>query len=458
MTATASPAPPRPLANDFYAALKARAGEIEARYRALTPASARMHEDAKRVIPGSFTRDAVMREPYAPYVVEGRGAHVHDLDGRRLTDFAFNATALTLGHADPRVVAAVNAQIGRGSAYYAPTGKEVALARLICDRLPSAERVRFTNSGSEAVMMALRLSRGFTGRDLVVKFEGSYHGTYDDVQWSVAPPRDRTGPPDRPVPIPDTAGLPAGGGRVLVLPYNDADAVRRAAGEHGPAIAAVIVEPMANRMGLIMPTLAFLAAAREATESSGALLVFDEVIAFRIGYHGTQGRLGFTPDITTLGKCIGGGFPVGAVAGRANVMALTEPGAAGRVTHAGTFNANPITMAAGQATMEALTPDVFENFDAAGERLRARLRRICDGLPLTVTGVGSLFKVNATAAEITDYRSAATADKVWQQLASLALLNEGYWLSKGLQGCISTATTDEHVDGLLEAFAALVRV
>jgi glutamate-1-semialdehyde 2,1-aminomutase len=452
---TTDPSPTLP--NDFFSALKARAPEIEKRYRKLTPASAALHEEAKTRLPGGFSRDAVIRKPYAPYIEGGEGAVLADADGRRIIDFGFNATSLALGHADPRVVGAVNAQLARGSAYYAPTRGEVELAGLICERLPCAERVRFTNSGSEAVMMGLRLARGFTGRSLIIKFEGSYHGTYDDVQWSVSPPEDAVAAANEPRAIADTGGLAGDVGRVLVLRYNDPDALKRAAERHGEEIAAVIMEPLANRMGLISPKPGFLAAARELCDSTGAVLIFDEVIAFRAGYNGTQGTLGVTPDLTTLGKCIGGGFPVGGVAGRADVLEVSAPGASGRVTHAGTFNANPITMTAGKATLEALTPEVFETLNATGERVRARLREICEGLPLRVAGAGSLFKVNALNREIIDHRDTLEVDKEWQEIASLALLAEGYFLSRTLLGCVSTATTDQQIDGFLEAFAAIVR-
>ena len=450
MTATATA--PR-LADEFYAALKSRGPEIEARYRSLTPASAELHERAKRVVPGGYTRDSVIRRPYAPYIAKGAGATLVDRDGRAITDMWFNATSLALGHADARVVAAVNAQLGLGSAYFAPTESEIELAATICERLPSAERVRFANSGSEAVMFAVRFARAFTGRDLVVKFEGSYHGTYDDVYWSVSPPSDRYGPPDRPAPVPESPGLARGDGRVMVLPYNDTDALERALARRGDEIATVLVEPVANHIGLIAPKPGFLRRARELCDAHGAVLIFDEVIAFRLGYNGAQGLIGVTPDLTTLGKVIGGGFPVGAVAGRADILALSEPGRPGRVSHAGTFNANPITMAAGKATMDALTPEAFAALDAAGEKIRSRLRRMCAGLPLQITGAGSLFKISAARHEITDYRTAATVDRDWQEIAALALLVEGFLLAPSLHGCVSTATTDDHVEGFLAAFA-----
>ncbi len=442
--------------NDFFAALKSRAAEIEDRHLGLSPNSAALFSRAEALYPGGYTRDAVIRTPHPLFIERGEGSVMVDCDGRRLDDFWLNATSLALGHADPRVVEAVREQVAYGSSFFAPSRPELDLAELLTARLPSAERVRFTNSGSEAVMIALRIARAYTDRMMVVKFEGSYHGIYDDVYWSISPPADRFGPADNPTPVPYSAGLPFNSERLLVLPFNNPSTVRRAFEEHGEEIAAVIVEPMANRIGLILPDGDFLDAVRQCCDTSGAVLIFDEVIAFRLGYHGAQGALGVTPDMTTLGKLIGGGFPVGGVTGRADILSVTKAGSDSSVTHSGTFNANPVTMRAGRATMEALTPEAFEALNAKGEEIRRRLRRICDGLPLRVTGAGSLFKVNATEVDIVDYRGTVTADREWERLASLALLNEGIFLTPSLQGCLATSTTDEQVERLLAAFETLV--
>jgi len=451
---TALKAPP--LTNDYYSALTSQAGEIEARYRALTPRSAALAERAGAVFPGGFTRDAIMRSPYAPFVVEGQGSTLIDADGRRITDLWFNATSLPLGHAHPAVVAAARAQLARGTAYFAPTEHELALAELLVERIPSAERIRFANSGSEAVMMALRFARAARGRSTVVKFEGSYHGSYDDVSWSVAPPLSRVGDADSPVPAADTAGLAGTDGRVIVLPFNNAEVLRRTIEARHDEVAALLVEPMANRLGLVMPEPDFLAEARALCDRYGIVLIFDEVIAFRVGYHGAQGAMGVLPDLTTLGKIIGGGFPVGALAGKAAILGLSEPTRSDRVTHAGTFNGNPMVAVAGRATMEALTPELFDRINALGAWVRTRLGEICEGLPLRVTGAGSLFKITATGRAIRNYRDAATANKAWEQTASLALLNEGFLLTTSLSGCVSAVTTEAELEAFLRAVAAIV--
>ena len=443
-------------ATDFYRALKSRKSGIEERFRAETSGSAALFERASHVFPGGYTRDAIMRGPYPTFIAAGRGATLTDVDGRTRTDFWFNATSLPLGHAHPVVIEAASAQLRRGTAYYAPTEHEIALAETLIARVPSAERIRFANSGSEAVMMGVRFARAFRQRSLVVKFEGSYHGSYDDVSWSVSPRLDQVGAHDAPLPVAETSGLAGTDERVTVLPFNDSAVLRAYLAKHHDRIAALLVEPMANRIGLLLPQREFLEEARALCDRYGIVLIFDEVISFRVGYNGVQGLLGITPDVTTLGKIIGGGFAVGAVAGRADILALSAPELAPRVTHAGTFNGNPTMAVAGRATMEALTPAVFADLAALGQYARDGLARIAAGMPLQVTGAGSLFKVTATGRTLHDYRDAATSDKAWEALASLALLNEGFLLTTTMSGCVSTVTTRADVDALLAAFRHVV--
>ncbi len=447
----------KPGTSDYYGALKSRAADIEARYRSLTPCSRALFERAGKVFPGGFTRDAILRTPYAPFVEKAQGTTMIDADGRRLTDMWFNATSLPLGHAHPKVVEAALRQVPLGTAYFAPTGHELALAELLVQRVPCAQRIRFANSGSEAVMMAIRIARAHRERSLIVKFEGSYHGSYDDVSWSVSPSPDRVGPELAPVPVADTAGLISADRRVAVLPYNNVEVLRDYVMRNHDAIATILVEPMANRLGLILPDPAFVGEARDLCDRYGIVLIFDEVIAFRVGYRGAQGELGVNPDLVTLGKIIGGGFPVGAVAGNAEILQVSNPDRAGRVAHAGTFNGNPMVGVAGLATMTELTPEVFDQINALGAYARERLQSLCEGLPLQITGAGSLFKITATNRTIRNYRDAARADKKWEQLASLALLNEGFMLTPTLSGCISAVTTRAEVDAFLAAFDSVAK-
>ncbi len=442
--------------NDYYRALYSRTAEIKARYQALTPRSHALFDRAQRVFPGGYTRDSLVREPYAPFLAEGIGSTVVDADRRRIVDLWFNATSLPLGHAHPDVVAAVERQVPYGTAFFGPTEHELRLAELLKERLPSAERVRFANSGSEAVMMAIRFARAFRDRPVIVKFEGSYHGSYDDVSWSVSPPVEALGDGPTPGPIADSKGLIDSHDRVALLPFNDVAALEAFVDAHHAQLAAILVEPVANRMGLILPDPAFISAARALCDRYDIVLLFDEVIAFRTGFHGAQGEIGVSPDLTTLGKIIGGGFPVGAVAGRAEILELSRPGRQGRVSHAGTFNANPITMVAGLATMQVLTPQVFADMAELGERVRCGLREIVAGLPLLVTGIASLFKITAIGQEISNYRDAVTADKAWEGIASLALYNEGFLMTSSLSGCVSAVSTREEVLRFLDTFRRIV--
>lgn len=463
MSTLAEPvAPPAAADADYFARLKARGSAIEASYAALTPASIAAFRRAAHVFPGGYTRDAIMRGPHPTFMAHARGTRMTDLDGRTLTDFWFNATSLPVGHAHPAVVAAIEAQAGRGTAYYAPTLAEVALAELLLERIPGAQRLRFANSGSEAVMMAVRFARAHSAATrgpactTIVKFEGSYHGSYDDVSWSVSPPTAQAGERDAPVAVAESSGLAGTQGRVAVLPFNDVAVLTRYVEAHHREIAGLLVEPMANRLGLLMPERDFLVAARALCDRFGIALVFDEVISFRVGYGGVQGEVGIRPDLTTLGKIIGGGFAVGAIAGRGDILGLSVPDLTGRVTHAGTFNGNPMMANAGRVTMEMLTREAFAQLAALGAYAREQLAAASAGLPLQVTGAGSLFKVTATPQRLRDYRDAATADRRWEALCSLALLNAGFVLTPTMSGCVSLVTTQDDVDALVAAYRGIV--
>lgn len=445
-------APARYISNDYYGTLHSHASEIEASYRALTPRSHALFERARTVFPGGYTRDAFMRDPYAPFLTAGTSSTVVDADGRRIVDLWFNATSLPLGHAHPDVVSAVQRQVPMGTALFGPMEHEIHLAELLQQRLPSAERVRFTNSGSEAVMIAVRFARAFRNRPLILKFEGSYHGSYDDVSWSVSPSADAMGDLSTPTRVAASAGLVDSNRRVAVLPFNNVAALEAFVERHHRQLAAILVEPVANRMGLLLPDTPFLVAARTLCDRYDIVLLFDEVIAFRTGFHGAQGEIGIRPDLTTLGKIIGGGFPVGAVVGRPDILDLSRPGFSGRVTHAGTFNANPITVTAGLATMQALTPEVFNKMAELGATLRHGLREIVSGLPLQVTGTASLFKITALGRTIRNYRDAVAADREWEKTASLALYNEGFLLTPSLAGCVSAVSSVDEVQRFLSAF------
>lgn len=437
-----------------------RLEHLIADYHAKTPRSRELFEEAQRVLPGGNTRTTIFVDPYPFYAVRGQGARIWDADGHERLDFNGNYTSLILGHAPPAVVAAVQAAAARGLSFPAPSEAEVRLAEALQRRVPSCERLRFTNSGTEATMMALRAARAFTGRPKVAKFEGSYHGTHDWVQVSIAPPVEAAGPRRRPRAVAAGDGVPPVLLRqVVVLPWNDAEAATRLLERHARELAAVIAEPVQGAGGIIPPAPGFLPTLRAVTERLGILLILDEVITFRLGPGGAQALYGVRPDLTTFGKIIGGGLPVGAFGGRADVMAVFDPrGGRPRVAQGGTFNANPVTMAAGLATLEALTPEAYAHLDGLGERLRTRVRALFEarGVEATVTGVGSLFCLHWTRGPVVDYRSSRPGDPDRPLRTYLGLLNEGIVLSQRGMGAVSVPMTEADVDRFVEALGRVL--
>jgi glutamate-1-semialdehyde 2,1-aminomutase len=421
-------------------------------------ASARLFEDARQVIPGGTSKANFHVRPHPFYVVSGRGCRVTDADGAERLDALNNFTALVHGHAFPPVVARVSEQLARGTAFAASTPEEVALARLLVERVPGVEQIRFGNSGTEAVMMAIKAARAFTGRDRIAKFEGAYHGYYDDVQVSFSSGPGTWGPPDEPASVPSSGGVPKHRAlETLVLPWNDAEATERLLTRSRSEVAAVLVDPLANRMGMIPPAPGFLDRLRQVTRALGILLIFDEVISFRVGYGGAQERYGGEPDLTALGKIIGGGFPVGATGGRAEVMAVFDPGTRGpRIASGGTFSANPVSMTAGLATLEALDRDAFARLEALGARLRANLAGVLarGGVPGVVMGDASLFRFVMTADVPRTYRDTVqpAADQRMSRLF-LQLLDEGVLVGANGLGCLSTPMGEREVDEIAEAAA-----
>jgi glutamate-1-semialdehyde 2,1-aminomutase len=410
-----------------------------------------LFERARQVIPGGTSKANLHVRPHPFYLAEGHGCRVTDVDGVERLDAINNFTALIHGHAFPPVVDAVSRQLARGTAFSASTPEEVALAELLVERVPGLERIRFGNSGTEAVMMAIKAARAFTGRDRIAK----YHGYYDDVQVSFSSRPDDWGPDDTPASVPSSGGIPKH--RVLetlVLPWNDRDACERLVTQHAQELAAVLVDPLSNRMGFIPPADGFLAFLRQLTRRHGILLVFDEVISFRVGYHGAQGRYGGDPDLTAFGKIIGGGFPIGATGGRAEVMEVFDPGARGpRIASGGTFSANPVSMTGGLATMRAMTPAEFDRLDALGARLRARLGEVfrAAGVPGQAAGEGSLFRLLYTDRPLRSYRDVDQAAEARMERLFRALLDAGVLIHTTGLGCLSTPMGDREVEEIAAA-------
>jgi glutamate-1-semialdehyde 2,1-aminomutase len=433
--------------------------------RYLDPASAtaRLAAEARALIPGGTSRLHYVFEPYPIVARAGRGCRLTDVDGDERIDCLNNMTALIHGHCDPDVAAALAAQLERGVSFSEPAEPELELARLIAARVPTVERIHFRSSGTEAVMMAIKLARAFTGRDAIAKFEGGYHGYYDYVQMGVVSTPANWGDAAAPASVPTGEGVSRTvRDEVLTLPWNDRDAVERLLATHGRRIAALLVEPLSNRSGMALPAPGFHAFLREVTRRHGILLVFDEVIAFRVGLGGAQGRYGGAPDLSTFGKIIGGGLPIGAVGGRADVMNLLDPtsGAPARVISGGTCSGNPMSAAAGVAAMRKLTPEAFQRLDRLGARLRDGLDTILHaaGQSARAVGDGSLFMVVPTDRPVTGYRDiprdAAAND--WLDRLHRALLREGLIVSHRGLACLSTPMDEAVVDECLGVFERAV--
>jgi glutamate-1-semialdehyde 2,1-aminomutase len=394
--------------------------------------------------------------PFPIYAERGAGCRVWDVDGHEFIDCINNFTSMIHGYAHPKVNAAVVEQLQLGSAFGLPTSTEISLAELLCERLPAVERVRFTNSGTEAVMMALKAARAYTGRPKIAKIEGAYHGSYDYAEVSLDSQPTNWGAPD-PASIAYARGTPRSVLEdVLVLPLNDIETARRRIAKCANDLAGVLIDPLPNRAGLIPATADFIEQVAAFARNVGALLIFDEVISFRLSFSGAQGLWGAAPDLTALGKIIGGGFPIGAVGGRTEVMAVFDPtNGKPAVPHGGTFSANPVSLRAGLASMQLMQKQQYERLDEIGAHVRARLNELfrrC-GVRAQAVGKGSLLKVHFTDRPIHDYRSAYPSPQEARclEVFNLGLLNHGVLAASYGLMALSTVMTDKDVEEILVA-------
>jgi glutamate-1-semialdehyde 2,1-aminomutase len=427
-----------------------------AAYRSASALSRELYDRASRVMPGGNTRHSIALAPYPIYALSGSGCLVTDVDGDQRIDFLNNYTSLILGHADPKVTAAVQRRVALGTAFTMPTAEDVELAELLVARVPYVDQVRFCNSGSEAVMLAVKAARAFTGRHKIAKFEGAYHGLYDYVAVSEGPAPDEWGENDAPRSVTERGTPPSVAEDVVVLPWNRLEACRKLISRHRDDLAALIFDPMPLGIGMIAPRPGFFEFLREETARFGILLIADEVLNFRLSYRGAADAFGIQPDLASFAKIIGGGFPVGAVGGSRQAMSVFDHTGSLKVHHGGTFNANPVTVTAGLETMQQMTPEAYDRLNGLGDYIRDGLRRMFHdrGLTAQVCGKGSLFLAHLTGEELVDFRSLRGFSRTSPVYSDLChqMLQRGIIVSpRGVFGCLSTPMTEAELDAFVEA-------
>jgi len=418
--------------------------------------SAEIFARALRVLPGGVSRNTVLRQPHPAYAVRGKGCRVWDREGVERLDFANNMASLIHGHAHPAIVEAVARQLALGTAFTMATEQEVDYAEFLVARTASFDMIRFVNSGTEAVMSCLKAARAFTGRPRIAKVEGAYHGLYDYAEVSQTARPENWGDAARPTSVPVAQGTPQSAlDEVVIIPFNDAERACALLDAHATDLACVLVDPLPHRVGLVPASGEFMTALRRWCDAHGALLVFDEVITYRSSIGGAQDWYEATADLTAMGKMIGGGFPVGALAGRADVMEVLNPLASTvRFPHSGTFSANPITMVAGLTAMRLFDADAVARVNGLADRARlaiADAARIA-GVPACVTGGGSMFRVHLKAEPPRDYRATyATANEAaYLKMLLDYLFDHGIMMINTCSATMSTAMTEAEVDQLAD--------
>lgn len=414
--------------------------------------SKELYAEAVKVMPGGVNSPARAFKSVGDhplFIDHAKGARLYDVDGNSYIDYSLSFGPLILGHADDKVVKSVQEAAVKGTSFGAPTELETTMAELVMERVPSIEMVRMVSSGTEATLAVLRLARGYTGREKILKFEGCYHGHSDSLLIKAGSGVATLG-------LPDSPGVPEGTAKnTITVPYNDEESLKEAFDKFGDDIAAVIMEPVAGNMGVVPPVEGYLQFVRDITEKNGSLLVFDEVMTgFRVGYNSAQGHFGITPDLTCLGKVIGGGLPVGAYGGKKEIMERIAP--AGDIYQAGTLSGNPLAMSAGLATLSQLTEDSYKYFGKLADQLEAGLTEVFakHNTPITINRAGSMIGFFLTEGPVTDFDSANKSDLDLFRAMYQALLAEGIYLPPSqFEGMfLSTKHTEEDIETTITAF------
>lgn len=423
-----------------------------------TSQSAAFYERALKILPGGVSRNAALHDPHPLYVDKGEGCRLSDVEGVTRIDFANNMASLVHGHADPDVVRTVIEQLHRGTAFNVATEIEIRCAEHLRSRNAGFEKMRFVNSGTEAVMVAIKVARAYTGRPMIAKAEGAYHGGYDCIEVSQAPTPANWGSIDDPAKVALVKGTPQSVlDETVIIPFNDINRTIALLDRSKDKLACVILDLMPHRIGLNPADPAYIAAVRDWTTRNNVLLVIDEVITFRSCYGGLQQQYNLSPDITALGKMIGGGFPIGAVAGRAEIMDVLNPRSPKYVyPHSGTFSANPISVGAGLAAMEKFNRAEVDRLNSltqvAMQKVREAIART--GIAACVTGTGSMFRVHLKAKVPKDYRDAYLSPEETKKLKVLLnhMFDSGIILINSCSAALSTPMTQREVDVLVQAF------
>lgn len=435
------------------------------KYPNLASKSAELSQRAKLVYPGGTTRGQAYFAPYPSYFKNASGCYVSDVDGNSRVDFVNNYTVQFSGHSHPEIVAAVQAQAALGMCSTMPSELDLELAEKIIQRAGSFEQIRFTNTGTEAVMHAIKGARAYTGRSKIAKCEGVYHGAYDYAEVSLDPDPQLWGQ-DKPKSVGHTRGVPSGVlSDVIVIPFNDVAVSRAILEENADEIAGILFDVIPSRCGGIPATPEYIKMLKQFARKKNVILIQDEVVSWRVDYGGAQTLYGVDPDVSTLGKVIGGGLPIGVIAGRKEFMQVFDSSSGkAACSHSGTFTANPLSMAAGLAAMDLLTRDAIARLNSLGDRARAYIREAFNLADVNgqVTGEGSLILIHFSSDPLGDYRSTwrAHTDRPGKMLDELfrGLLNRGIYFSTWGLGCLSTPMGELEIDHLADSVLATLNV